>query len=385
MGIYVIEKDGFENIEDGRYVVNGIADIITKKEDGTPYFKENNGDLKVMLKLRTITGIDGPAMSVTPAEFVALVHAFGATDFLPSYDDRMLATTLLRGMNEANEKSKKLSVDSVNGYANRANDSHAGEGMHTVKFIGTPGDLNTWIEGTYGQYMTFLFEIVGDAKGNPSVWTGYRIPIFMSDVFVDMQDDGTGKILNAMELETPIMLGGVNARRWEAFIKYFAPDVANRHWEVNPAKSEYGVCEVTDPATVIINEALKAKRSMKVYYKSFPKKQGGVSWKFELTSLPEWNDLETSSTNSVKVEDFVRFVADKTWPADDDKVFENIFESTKPVVFSADGIQWAQKYLGGEAGPWAEAGLPLENKPPLEALTSAQLTALMQTMRQRYP
>jgi hypothetical protein len=390
-GIHIVEQPEFKSIDDGSYIVNGIEEFISKKEDGTPIFKESfDGKMKVQLKLRTTTGTEGPAVGLTAPEFVALVHAFGGTTFLPSKDDRMLSATLLEGKDVANAAATKLSVQSRKGWCNYP-PINLLEGGYTVEFVDahrpdfTDGYEFLEKEGQYGPYESIVldFKVVGDAAGNNTVWDGYDISIWMSNVFLDAQESEEG-IDQATDLGFPLIMGGKNGERWVNFGKYFVPGVWQDYdWQTEPSNSEYGICEVLKPQYVLINKAKECKSQVKVYYE---KKEKSNAWWFDLADLPKSNLSVPQTTRTATIEEFVIFVKSRAWVNDADEpiLVDKIFESESPLTFTDSGKDyWATKYLGGDAGPWVQAGLSLDDR-RFETLTPTQLGKLMTEMEARY-
>lgn len=391
-----IEFGEFSKILDKRYNVNGIEEFISKTDSGDPVFKEQNNRLVVWLKLRTVSGEEGPALSLEPAEFVGLVHAFGGKKFFPK--NRLSTAALLEGQQLANAAAKPQVVESVGGWASvfKMRDIIAPPDLqnYTVKFVRASeynqqsGDYHftdyPW--GSTGMY--FEFEITGDAQGNKTPWEGFKISRFMDKVFEDSVTVGD-KTWNASELGKPLFTrtekGGIptSVNQWIGFMKYFAPAVYEDYeWEVDPARSEYGVNEVLNPQYVIINEALKLGRKVKIHWR--PKKEGYSGSTFDLfeETLDKINESYADVDDDARtVEDIVEYIKLR-FPD------EEVFETESPVVFkrNAEGVaQWAVDHFGGENGPWAAAGLPLvDPKPALEELTVEQTTRLHEELVARY-
>lgn len=394
-GITTIE--GIEPIPDGTYTVNGIEKFISTSDDGTPIFKDQFNELKVQVKLRTPAGGDGPAMAVTPPEFVALVHAFGGTSFIPKPTERTMSSTLTLGQQLANAGGKTFTVMSKRGWANYSYDVNLPEGGYVVKFVDAhrPDFLqNNYdffeTEGMNGpyEYLWFDFEVIADQQNNPTVWEGYKISVRMTNIFVDRkEDEGSGDVQDAIELGHPVMIDGVNSRRWMYFMKYFAPHLLEEYdWKKDAAQSESQVCEPTQPQYPIIREAKKLGCHVRIWWGKKPKGKG--FW-FDMEDLPKSNmgmAEESPKERTATLDEFVTFVKSREWFMEDQETqynVEEVFLTEDPLEFTDTGREWARQYLGGDAGAWARANLDMADR-RFEHLTDAQLGSLMEQMEAQY-
>lgn len=391
-GSVTYTRTGFDAVPDKRYAVNGIEEIFTKDDQGNPIFKlyDNNftqqKELKIGIKLRTQTGEDGPAMFLLPAEFVALVHMFGGSDFFPAKGWTSNSAVLLSGMNKANAGAKVVGCESKGGYVNTYNfpELHPPKGQYKVQFkeAFSPKNPGTYFfseGGNDSQYIILKFEIV------EGPFEGFVTSVFMNNCFVDYQEIN-GEIYSAMD-GAPVAPMGKTYQRWEALGTYFVPGLwENYDWEIDPSKSQYGVCETKQPQVVIISKMLEAKQVVNVWYE---KKERKDEYWFDPLNLEMFNP-KPAIVQEVTLQDFVDYVKSKTWTYEDASgdthEFENIFESENPLVFvtNEEGKSlWARQYLGGEVGPWVAAGLD-PNKTDFASLGSQQLAKLLEEMKARY-
>lgn len=395
-GVTILENTQRETILDKMYYVKGIEEIISKDEQGNPFFKLYNGVLKVLVKLKADReGEEAPAMSLTPAEFIGLVHAFGATDFLPDYSVRESTAVLLEGVQKANAAGQVLAVESKNGWANTytVRAIHPPEGLYTVKLREVfspqhPGTLEFSEGRNDSTFIILKFAIVADGQGNPTLWEGFDITIFLGNPFVNIhQNEATGEVLNAIDRGHPLMEHGKPSARWEAFGKYFAPGIWDTYeWAVEPSKSRWGVCEVTSPQYPIIHAALAAGVEVKVWYEKMERKD---DYWFDLLAVRQHNP-EPVVLKETTVQDFIDYVKSKTWTYTDAAgelvEIDEVFASEVPLEFVLNDdnkSEWALNFLGGDNGTWAAAGLP-EDDHRIEALSSQQLEDLIAEMKVRF-
>jgi hypothetical protein len=392
-GIKVVTEDAFEKIMDKVYYADGIEDIISLDPAGNPIYKLSNTndlDLKVWVKLRCMPDRngkreEGPAISLRPAEFVALVHLFGAKDFTPTKQTRTLSPVLLEGVSKANEAAEAIAVESKNGWASVYDIPalHPPEGKYGVQFSGAfspqfPGSYDFTSGGNDSHYIILKFLIVTDGNGDETMWEGFEISVFLNNAFVDYHEHN-GEISNAMELGHPLIVPGKNGDRWQEFGRYFAPGIWEEYdWQTNPNNSRWDVCEVKKPQYVLFNRALEKERTVYVWYE---KTERTDKFWFDLLALKQHN----SSPQTKQVwtgADFVTFVTARKWHYAEGDMPE-LFVSTDPVLFTSEGETWANMYLAGEAGPLKVAGINLDET-PFAALSSEQFEKLMNEMRNRY-
>lgn len=399
-----LEEGEFENFT-GQCEVSGIEDFITTCKDGEmPRFIEMGGRLKIGAVLRRTDGLRGPAISVTPAEYVALVHLFGGSTFSPERDQRTAGPTILQGKELANVSGLPLTVDVKEDWINRLPELDLPVGGYTFVFKGahrsdrTPGNYDFFQTRGESWGLWFSFEVVGDATGAPCRFDGYEVSVFMQDVFVTEAADGT----TAREAGTPMFMrtgaGGVpkNAKRWENFYAFFAPQLADHEWQVDAEDSKYGVCEVEKPQYVIVNKALEAQQKVVAYYGPKPKGKGRT---LDMYDLPKSNPggpgsavapekkVEAQGGEAYTASDVTAVCSYITakWPTFKHGDEEGpIFDTVEPqsVVFSAAGRQWATEHLSGTAGAYARAGI--EDRTPLHVLTTDQLGKLLQELEAQY-
>lgn len=389
-GITIVEQKERQPVPDSRWAVNGIEEIFSRDDGGNPVFRPVGNMVKLFARLRTVSGETGPAMSLTAAEYVALVHAFGGTQYAPTPANHTFPAVLLEGQKYANTGGKTLYVESKGGWvdARKVRELRPPEGLYTVKYTGhySPDDPTGYAfsAGKFDDnrgYLILKFEIVGDSNGKPTVWNGFGISLFLNNVFVDALDEN-GVVYNAHELGHPVGLPKPDRTRWDAFGKYFADDAWEMHdWQVDPVKSEYGVCEVEMPQVVLLKRAEKAQTPVKVWWE---KKQKNDNYWFDLAEIKKYNgDPET--VRSATQQEVADYILGKNWVKDDETPFDSsmLLESVDPITFTEEGREWAKVYLAGPLGFWAQAGLDPNNK-QFSALTPEQLGKLLAAMEKRF-
>lgn len=389
-----IKAGEFETIPDGTYRVNGIAEFLPNCRDdsGNPIFTEMNGLPKIAVKLRLPTGEEGPAYSCTAPEYIALVQAFGGTydGFKLTRTNRTSAAALLHGKQAANAAGKLLEVTAKKGWTNYVPDADLPEARYTVRFVDAhrPDWLPNYnfAEGrNSSKFLLFDFEVLGDGNGKPTIWEGYPLTVFMYDEFVESMEDTNGKLVVATQAGIPLYRrtgnGGipVGATRWDNFIRYFAPGVAEHEWEVNPLQSAYGVCEVHEPQYVFIDYAKRAGQRVIIYYKARPR---GTGRYFDMLDLPMLNgdafdeeaeeEPEELPEAPPNLEDLLSYIS-KRW---EDMTVYTVAEDGA-VVFTEEGKSWAREFMGGEHGPWVRAGLDLNERRGLHTLSEIELAKLL--------
>lgn len=373
----------FDKLSDGNYHVTGIDRWISTDDSGNPIFSTSyGGDLKVAFEFK-VTGEDkGLACSLRPAEFYAYALACGVELKGVNAKNRMSSKTLDTVKDLINTAGKDLVVKSKAGWVNYVTDATPPEGIYKVKFVRAHRkdflpDNYEWSAGDYGFYLCFDFEIVGDGTGRPCLWDGYYITLYMNRPFVDSYINVDETVITSMDEGRPLWernekSGGptLNVKKWNSFIEYFAPELFDHDWTVDPIKSEWGVNELVTPQTVIIKAALKAGKKVNVFYKQIKKNKI-----FDLTDLaalnPETLDEEVPVESVKPLNALVDYLSTKFGA--------ELFDTTDPEavgVFSDKGKEWAKEFLQPR---WVEAGL--EKKVPLATLTGEQQTALLNAFK----
>lgn len=388
----------FPVLPDSTYTISGIDDFVHKDEGGNPYFKEYNGEMKVMFRfsLYGVADMQGPVMSCTAPEFIALVAAFGGDwgSYKVTRTNRMSSETLLRGKDAINKSTKRLVVETRKGWVNFIPEAVPPEGKYTVKFIGArrmdraEGNLH-FQPSAYGETLLLEYEIVGDGAGKPSIWDGFVIGQFLGNPFAIGEVLPGGTAISAREEGRPLWKrdersGGVPyiVSDWVEFINYFAPEVLSHDWKTDPAESPYNVVEVEQPQYVILNAAKQAGHTAKVWYQ---KRKRSARRGFALRDLPMVNDppdidLDEEEVQPAALGDVIEFIETR-WP--ETKIFEQSKNGDTDVTFTEEGREWAKEYLGGESGPWARAGLDLNDR-RLHVLDDEQVSRLLNELKTQY-
>lgn len=389
-----IEGGSYEQAAEGKHTVVGIKEFFNDcMTDAGPIFVERNGDLKISFEfLKENAEEKGPTFSVTPAEFLALAVTFGVDINALGINRKNRATPaiVLAVKDAINAQKKHLVVESnADGWVNRIDQMHLPvDAQYTVVFkeaIGSEGSLD-WFQGKFGGFMLFKFEVVADGHGNPSMWEGFPITLFMNNEFVREETDHKGDRLVATEIGKPLYgktpNGGIprSAMRWTNFAVYFAPAVLDHEWAVSPDNSAYGVCEVHEPQHVFVKKALEAKSRVVVGYKKFTSNKGNVRYEFDLNDLGMFNSTrEIVSDNDVsqpraldQLLDY--FVTNKAkWDIQPEiDLFEQSPADSDIVIFTDAGKAWAEKVL---LPKWTELGLG--EKKPLHELTEDEAQKLL--------
>lgn len=376
-----ISPDEFPQAQDGKHVVTGIEKYFSVDDSGNPIYKEINGELKVSLQFRKSDDTVAPVVTLTAPELIVLAEAFGVKINV-SYNERLDPTTLLSIREQINESGKTLTVESKNGFARLK--MHPPTGLYVVQFKDAyrldrePDNLN-FQTTDMGSVLIFEFEIVGDAAGKASVYNGFPIQWWASNVFVSQwaeTDEDGNQVIHECEVPTfdRTTAGGIpkEATRWEKFTEYFAPDVFDHVWERDSLKSSYGVDEVKYPQYVIINEAKKAKKKVLVGT-SLNKASRFV---FDLYDQV-YDEAPETVTPLERVVGYLENVADV-------ELFKTK-ELPNTLTFTEEGIQWMNDYVAGETGAWSRAELPLEDgKRKLLALSEEQCEALLVELKKQF-
>ena len=371
------QEESFTTVPDKLYAVTGFEYI--HKEDEEPCFRPNVFEqLVVLIKFLTANGEEGPAMSVSPAELVCLVNAFGV-EFKPDPKRIMDIDTLL----EAKEKAhgKQLSVESVGGWAKnfKVDWLHPPEDRYTVQFKRIQkhdeGEYEYKVVNLAGkdpwEFIPLVFEIVGDENGKPSPFNGYEIQAAVSNVWVVSQfDEETGESVSIEEIGFPLLAPGVNGERWLALLDYFVPQVHEHEWLRND--SPLGVDELYNPQYVILSELQKSNKTIVVYCEGDKRK----NWGFDLKNVKQMNKKPEKPAEPVTLQTWVDLINSIPWE-------EEVFASVSPLEFTQYGKDnLAKEYLddrGPIKGWWNRAELPETRN--FDTLTEEEITRLIEVTK----
>lgn len=394
----------YERAQPGPHYVSGFEEVIAsyKNDDGSPFFKEINGEPRIMINLRTPTGDVGPTFSGTPAEFWSLVNAFGGK-VEADYSNRMSATMITRGIESANAAGKRVkAMANDDGYLKyMPYDAHPSDGAYTVRFVDahrTDYDTGNYhfsvVKGSNGSFesLIFDFEIIGDGTGKKCVWNGYVVSKFFNNAFTN-EYTANGKTITAEEIGKPLFVrdentGGIPAfvKDWENFVQFFAPSVNDHEWNVDPGMSNYGVNEVHEPQYVIIGAAKEEKLAVRAWLEEAGRKSRRFT--IDIRGLAKTNldpiDVEAQNAEETsqapEVNDLITYIESR-W--DDVDVFDQ--SEGNEVVFTEAGRTWARDTLGGENGPWSRAGLgKAERDAGIGSLTGEQIEKLIAELKKEH-
>lgn len=383
-----IEAGSFEKVPDGNYIIKKISRFISTDDSGNPIFVEQNGRLVVRLEFEP-----NIPCSASPAEFWGIVRALGGNVDVPP-QQRTSPQALVRALDSVNNSPKTITVTVRNGWVNGDRIVAAGpaKGKYLCRFAGAHRpdfEADNYhfaeIKGKNGVFRTLIFdfEILGNMYGKPTLYDGYVFSIFMNDPFTTSYTDLGGNEVNALEVGVPLYArdertGGIPmlAQRWDIFARYFAPTLENHDWQVDPLKSDFGICEVEQPQYVFINYAKKDDRKVVMYYKE---KTRGTGMTVDLMDVPVDNGTaeQTAKDTPATLSDLLHYITER-WPE------MNIFDTENPTLFTDEGREWAKQFMGGSTGPWVASGLSLENRKALSELTPNEITALLAAFRDRY-
>ena len=347
----------FKPLDNGFYRVNGINKFISADDNGEPVFSVNKYDelLKFSFEFRQVDGSAGPACNLTPADFYAMAGEFGVTLAGVTAKNRMSSSVLKDVIDKINASGKVMSVESKGGWVNYIPGSHYAGGLYTVKFIKALGnggdDPYGFKNSNTGNYLNFLFEIVGDIQGKPSLWDGGKIWVYMHSPFVD-SCLVNGELVTTEEAQCPLWqkddkTGGDTpaVKKWKAFIKHFAPDVLEHDWSSDPLKSSFGINELSTPQTVIISYALSLDKHKVIYYDKAKK-----NYTFSPLDLDNLNSTEEPELEEVGLDDVEELAFDNAVVSPTEELIKYIRYNWPAVVifdsennFVDSGKDWAQR------------------------------------------
>lgn len=196
-------EPGFDNPQfaDGTYEISGIDGFFKSYTDDSnvPFFKPVNGVMKVMINTK-MGAEQGPPMSLTPAEFVGLAHAFGV-DLKTLPTDRMSSKFLLAALSAINNSGKKVKAEVGGNWIKYVPAAQPPTGLpgvfqiEFVKFYNTDGSepaafqKDKWDNVKVGA----IYRIVAAGDGSPTMWEGFEIkdPLYNPFDGVIEGDDGT--------------------------------------------------------------------------------------------------------------------------------------------------------------------------------------------------
>lgn len=397
------ENTPIETIADGEYNVNGIDKFIGSSvgANGEPCMSPINGEMRVMLKLRTPSGQEGPAWSGTIAEYLGLVNAFGGdfTDpavsgFTLNKANRDSSIALHVGKRSANRAGKTIKVYSDGGWAKRV-PLTVPERRYKVRFVEAfrkerdadfPYRFDEFKSRKGGTYkaLLFKFEI---AEG---LYEGFPIIVQMSNPFVTpeiLADDDDNQYRDPRDQGEPLMLNGYqkSGSRWNNFAQFFAPSSMGHGWAIEPKDSAYNVSEVFEPQFVLINAALKDNKVVDTYIEV-----GNYGPSFDLADLHKFNAESEEGTEPLAADagveqpqellNLINYI-EKKWS--DQTIFDNSDPFSPAIPFTKEGIEWAKEHFAS-SGVWEAAGLDLTNRKPLHLLTAEEVTGLHDALIAQY-
>lgn len=390
-GDKTIETGQFTPIPDDDYTINKFEFI----PEGTPTFKPILGVNKIMLRTLQPNGKEGPAVSLTPAEYVAFVQTLGGS-VKGGYKQRM-NVDFLEAAKASITGDTRMTVHSKNGWANFLPISLP-EGMYTIQFVRAHRpryeEVNKYHfasqQGKNGIFETLLFdfEVVGDGTGKSSIYNGFILSEYMNNPFTKEFTDDEGEVTTVYEEGRPYFkrddrTGGEPAvvQLWELFIKFFVPEINNHEWQSDPTKSEYGVDELDQPQYPIIHKALAAERKLKMWV---GKKERSDRVGINLRNLPIANatetlDLDEETEQATSLIDLITYI-EQRW---DKGIFDNSDPTNPAVVFTDGGIEWAGIILGEDGGPWDRANMPKRGT-ALHLLKDDQIARLLHELKAQH-
>lgn len=266
----------FKKFETGNYEVAGLYDWFSLDDKDLPHFIPSTitDQMIARLHLKMVDGSQGPAWSATHAQIVGLVNAFGAdVEGLPSEE----TTAFLLEAKERIDALKSPRVRTANVYNNWVQwvmGAHPPAILYTWRYTGVKsGDRKadpvaftlmtrqSKHGGTYDVEIARLaFEILGDHRGQPTPFDGYRLEVEIQNPF-----DGSALLENGLRVPaTKVSSTGKTPSKVDRFFDWVAAfcdeDVYEHRWQTDPTYSKLGVNELDNPLPVYDDYARRAKR-----------------------------------------------------------------------------------------------------------------------------
>lgn len=380
----------FESFDKGEYTVDGFGEVVgSSASDSGPVFVPSGLDpsqlvLQIRLRLTQAEarrmGIEdrtqGPPTSLTAAEFIAMVYAFGGdfksneTDFCLNPKNRSSVEAITVGVESANRGGEEVKVYvGKSGWGNFP-DSAIPVGFFKVKFVG-PMNVNYDQDRRWefdvppwggDPVIKFEFEIVSNGDGKPSPFEGLRFQKIMPYPFSD-EIEVNGVTKTPEELGMPI-LKSVN---WRWFLEFFAPSVN----DIDDWTPEL----LAKPHHIFFDRALNDKCEVKVPLVVGKGKKKGVTFYY--------NQLETAQRDDPFSDYGEEEISEEV---DSGDVMLWIISYLGEDPFNEDGTfkdtAVGTELLGGELGPWNLA--QLGDPKPITDLTNEEAARLLEQLKARY-
>lgn len=369
------EKGGVDPFPDGEVQVVKILKWIKQDDRQLPIFAVMGDQIKAMFVLditdaeKTRTNRqEGPAMSATRSQLVALVRAFGGdTSKLPEGETSAFLLAVMAAV-ENNTKPRKAKV--YKGWVQWVEGANPPSDYYLWEYVGARSldrtepirFIKKTRQGRKGTYeadtLILTFRIVADYLGGATPYAGYTLDVQMYNPFEGVSSDG-------LRPATKIGKSGGNpadVERFLAFVKVFCTSDAMRHvWQGNPEKSKFGVDELEMPFVVINDYAKKAARRVigkldfsdggapKVDLKDFRPAQATMQ-NVQTEALP--------STQTTALYDLWQLIEEVITP--DVDVFKPTPKDSGDIVLdlTAEGRKWAKENL---VPAWDSLELPVDN------------------------
>lgn len=399
-------ENNYKNWEDGEYKARGIHSYVSNDKDrGLPIFVVQGDKLVARFKLLILTNdeetgteieAEGPPMSTTITEMRMLVRAFGGDPSkLPAEGTTKFLQDAMDMINSARQ-TKRAGVK--NGWVKwvEGQNPPTGKDVFLWQFKGfwcekgtnpvafevlhRPSGLN----GAYDEDIAWAkFELIADAWGNPSPYAGYEISIKVYNPYNGSTKEQGGKLFPATNVGAK---GGipVGVSRWLHFLTlYTMPDYANRWWESDPEKSDFGVNEFDNPLVVVNHLALASKRLVVASLSTG--KTGGVKLNLDDLGIYKGQPIDLDQQQAEAdaqpsaLYEFVEYAEKAAGIA----IFKPTAKGANEINldFTDDGKVWAKDKL---VPAWNELELPIENgKRFVGKLSDAELVKLTNYLRRQ--
>lgn len=242
----------FDTFADGKHPVTGIT-WITNDEEGAPIFVANKGRTPLVARYRSILESEesGPPGSVSPAEVIMLVKAFGGD---PSkLPDREVDPTafLMAARDQINNSDKVVSVTVSSGWINHVPGMNLPPDKYfTFQYAGittkNDEDQISWKEGQYGKWFGANLRVVGDLQLRSTPYDGYEQFVMVS-YGLTVNEQGTPEYATRVKEGTSQKVWTSAAVGFSKFVAAFAPQIEQADFQdvhnILPELNELGLRE----------------------------------------------------------------------------------------------------------------------------------------------
>lgn len=283
----------FDEFPQGEHGVAGIFEFITKDDQDVPMYKERDGHLYTLVRLRLTDGTAGPPMGCSPADLVMLVKAFAGVEALKMLpEDRGSVPFLLRVKQVANceapDQAGKTPIKqtayvakgftrSVTG-ANLPVDQLFRFALDSMSNVDWSKDAVSFklLEAFHQEVVRASLRVVGDMSGAKTMYDGALVQLLIENPFDGAREattaDGRTALLPKFKVN-PNKSQPRSVARIRQFINIYCPQIMEYEWVADMTRSRFGTNEVENPIVVIADAALASNR-IGIGKLSMPAKKG---------------------------------------------------------------------------------------------------------------